>query len=550
MIKRLTYILFAAVMLLSGCIENDIPLPVKELQITALEGEGFTVTSIDVAARNVNIRLEPTTDIRNVLISAIHATEGASLSVQAGTHDMRTPLYVTLSLYQDYMWTITAVQDIPRSFRVEGQIGEAAFDVRNRIATANVAMSTDLTSLDVYELNIEAEGITTYDPTLEELSGENFTSVRFVNVTCHGRTERWTLRVNRIEQNVTLRAADAWTRVIWLYGDGVAGKSMGFRYRKSGSEEWTTLSSENGDEVSVSGGSFSARAKVEPLTTYEIQAFCGDEVSPVEIRTTEEERQLPNSSFEQWSQPAAPWLPYASAADGSAIDPFWGTGNNGATVLGEKYNITVPVTDLPPGVGGTYAAQLESRYVVVKLAAGNIFVGEFCGIRSLSHGIVNFGRPFTLRPTAMRLWVKYTRGQITKANEIAGLPAGESLAVGDYDTGSIYIALGTWTKEEYGYGKDREELFGTDDCPVSIDTRDVKTFFNPEGKDVIGYGGVLLNESITEWKQITIPIDYRGVTDRKPTHVIVACSASRLGDYFTGSRESRMWVDDIELLYD
>ena len=50
-------------------------------------------------------------------------------------------------------------------------------------------------------------------------------------------------------------------------------------------------------------------------------------------------------------------------------------------------------------------------------------------------------------------------------------------------------------------------------------------------------------------RQITIPIDYRGVTDRRPTHIIVVCSASRLGDYFTGSTQSTLWVDGMQLEY-
>ena len=140
----------------------------------------------------------------------------------------------------------------------------------------------------------------------------------------------------------------------------------------------------------------------------------------------------------------------------------------------------------------------------MKLAAGNLFTGEFVGIRSLSHGIVNFGRPFTLRPTALRLWMKYTCGQIDNAKDIGSVPVGESIQVGDYDTGSIYIALGTWTKEEYGYGKDHE-LFGTDESPVSIDTRDASTFFDPNGKDVIGYGGRYFPARVAAWTQLPIP---------------------------------------------
>lgn len=559
-----TFLACTAALALSACIRNDVPYPVVELQITDVRGEGFTVGKVDLGNRQVTLQLDEQTDIRNVRIddvtldAKIHSVtldkEQLLGKVQTsqpltGTFDLRTPLYVTLSLYQDYDWTITAEQTIERRFAVEGQIGATTFDTENRIATATVGKETDLTALTVTELKLGPADITTYSPTLEELSGSNFETVRFVDVTCHGRTEQWTLDVQRTDQSVTLRQADAWTRVIWLYGEGIAGSTMGFSYRKAGDETWTRIASDDADSpVEVSGGSFTLRLTVEPLTTYEVKAFCGDEETPVQQLTTEEERQLPNCDLETWSKPKNPWLPFASDDSGNPIDPFWGTGNNGATVISSNDNLTTPVTDLHPGATGKYSARLESRYVVMKLAAGNLFAGEFVGIRSLSHGIVNFGRPFTLRPTALRLWMKYTCGQIDNAKDIGSVPVGESIQVGDYDTGSIYIALGTWTKEEYGYGKDHE-LFGTDESPVSIDTRDASTFFDPNGKDVIGYGGRYFHESVDEWTQITIPIEY-SATDKRPTHIVVVCSASRLGDYFTGSRNSRMWIDDIELLYD
>lgn len=559
-----TVLACTAALLFAGCIKNDVPYPVVELQITDVRGEGFTVGKVDLGNRQVTLQLDEQTDIRNVRIddvtldAQIHSValdkEELLGKVQTsqpltGTFDLRTPLYVTLSLYQDYDWTITAEQTIERSFAVEGQIGATTFDAENRIATATVGKETDLTALTVTELKLGPADITTYSPTLEELSGSNFETVRFVDVTCHGRTEQWTLDVQRTDQSVTLRQADAWTRVIWLYGEGIAGSTMGFSYRKAGDETWTRIASDDVDSpVEVSGGSFTLRLTVEPLTTYEVKAFCGDEETPVQQLTTEEERQLPNCDLETWSKPKNPWLPFASDDSGNPIDPFWGSGNNGATVISSNDNLTTPVTDLHPGATGKYSARLESRYVVMKLAAGNLFAGEFVGIRSLSHGIVNFGRPFTLRPTALRLWMKYTCGQIDNAKDIGSVPVGESIQVGDYDTGSIYIALGTWTKEEYGYGKDHE-LFGTDESPVSIDTRDASTFFDPNGKDVIGYGGRYFHESVDEWTQITIPIEY-SATDKRPTHIVVVCSASRLGDYFTGSRNSRMWIDDIELLYD
>ena len=559
-----TFLACTAALALSACIRNDVPYPVVELQITDVRGEGFTVGKVDLGNRQVTLQLDEQTDIRNVRIddvtldAKIHSVtldkEQLLGKVQTsqpltGTFDLRTPLYVTLSLYQDYDWTITAEQTIERRFAVEGQIGATTFDTENRIATATVGKETDLTALTVTELKLGPADITTYSPTLEELSGSNFETVRFVDVTCHGRTEQWTLDVQRTDQSVTLRQADAWTRVIWLYGEGIAGSTMGFSDRKAGDEQWTRIASDDADSpVEVTGGSFTLRLTVEPLTTYEVKAFCGDEESAVRTLTTEGEQQLPNCDLETWSKPKNPWLPFASDDSGNPIDPFWGTGNNGATVISSNDNLTTPVTDLHPEATGKYSARLDSRNVVMKLAAGNLFTGEFVGIRSLSHGIVNFGRPFTLRPTALRLWMKYTCGQIDNAKDIGSVPVGESIQVGDYDTGSIYIALGTWTKEEYGYGKDHE-LFGTDESPVSIDTRDASTFFDPNGKDVIGYGGRYFHESVDEWTQITIPIEY-SATDKRPTHIVVVCSASRLGDYFTGSRNSRMWIDDIELLYD
>ena len=97
-----------------------------------------------------------------------------------------------------------------------------------------------------------------------------------------------------------------------------------------------------------------------------------------------------------------------------------------------------------------------------------------------------------------------------------------------------------WTAAEYG---------GTEQSPVQVYTRDTKTFFDPEGKDVIAYGEVVFTTSVDEWREFTVKLDYTA-TDVVPTHLIIVCSASRYGDYFTGSSDSVMWVDDFELVYE
>ena len=156
----------------------------------------------------------------------------------------------------------------------------------------------------------------------------------------------------------------------------------------------------------------------------------------------------------------------------------------------------------------------------------------------VTNGKVNFGRPFTARPIALHGWIKYTQGTIDR---IGTQPQDRTLQKDvDKDQGSIYIAVGTWTPEEYG---------GTAESPVQIYTADVKTFFNSKSPAVIGYGEWMINETIGEWREFTIPLDYRS-TNEKPTHLIIVCSASRWGDYFTGSTQSRMWLDDFELLWD
>ena len=253
--------------------------------------------------------------------------------------------------------------------------------------------------------------------------------------------------------------------------------------------------------------------------------------------TTEAALQLPNAGFETWSTDRSDIL-YPYAADAPLAEQFWGSGNPGSMTL--KKLVTTNEKDPRPGSEGQYCAQLKSQYVaflgVGKFAAGNLFSGHYAETKG-TDGIVNFSQPFTSRPVALHGWVKYNRG---KMDYIKGSPMGMSFAKGDPDEGIIYMALGRWTAAEYG---------GTEQSPVQVYTRDTKTFFDPEGKDVIAYGEVVFTTSVDEWREFTVKLDYTA-TDVVPTHLMIVCSASRYGDYFTGSSDSVMWVDDFELVYE
>lgn len=532
MIKTLRYMALAIVAFVAtGCIDNDVPYPIVKLDILSLTAEGAKApATINPTACTVDFELEEIIDIRKVSISDVTFTEGAESDVVfPGRFDMRNALYVNLSMYQTFEWTIRAKQDIERYFRVEGQIGESEIDPVSHIATAYVPMDYDLTDVKITAAKFGPKDITTYSP--DPLSFTSFDdTVHHVMVTYHGDIEEmWTLKLVKKDIDVEFTAVDAWAKRIWLYANGRSGEQQGFRYRLSGSDEWIEV-----ENVALNGGSFTACIEgLEPLTSYDVLAYVDDSVTPITTVTTDNIFALPNAGFEDWFTDEGIVRPYAE--DGT---PFWGSGNDGAAMA--STTLTEPTTDIRPGSEGQYAASLQSKKAALmgigKFAAGNIFLGEFGGLVGLD-GLVNFGRPSTARPVALHGWVKYNCGII---DELGRVPAARpNLAKGDSDEGQIMIAVGNWTAEEYG---------GSADCPVVVNTKDESTYFDKSGKNVIGVGEMILTESTDGWIEFTLPLDYRS-TNEVPTHMIIVFTGSRFGDYFTGSTQSLMLVDDLTLLY-
>ena len=514
-----------------GCIQNDIPYPVIKLDILSLEAEGLkSAPRIDATKKSVVLELEETTDIRNVKITNVTFTEGAESSVVfPGVYDLRTPLYVELTKYQSWEWTISAEQNIERYFEVEGQIGESVIDAKHHIATALVPMDHDLKNVVIKAIKLGPKDIAEYsvDPyTLTDFEE----SVRNVTVTYHGDIEElWTLCVVPTDVEVEFKGVDAWAKRIWLYAEGRSGVELGFKYRKAGTEEWLAV-----EDITVNGGNFSGCVSgLDTRTEYEVVAFSGENFTNVVSVTTEDVWSLPNAGFENWSTNGGVVYPYA--ADDA---PFWGSGNDGAAMA--STTLTEPTEDVRPGSQGKYAASLQSKKAAImglgKFAAGNIFLGEFGGLVGLD-GLVNFGRPCSARPVALRGWVKYNCGTI---DEFGKAPtARPDLKKGDNDEGQILIAVGNWSAAEYG---------GSESCPLVVNTKDESTFFNKSGKNVIGVGEMILTESTDGWVEFTLPLDYV-TTSEVPTHIIIVFTGSRFGDYFTGSTQSLMLVDDLELLY-
>ena len=528
--------IIAAMLALSSCIENDIPYPVVELDITNIEIEGaIAEPQIDRANRKVTVTLAENIDIRAVKITKFECSEGAKLSrPMVGSFDMRYPQYVTLSLYQDYEWVITAEQTIDRRFNVIGQIGATEWDVARNMAKVYRRADYGLDTVTVTQLRFGPKP--EYDfpeaSTLRDFSNAEHTQTAIVD--SYGRREIWRLIVEPKEVQIDITRAVAGANVIWLKGVGIDGAQTGFRYREAGTEQWNEA--EKGWFTSQGSTIEAALRHLKAQTAYEVLGYAitdnGEQLSNITTVTTTQTMALPNADLEQWSYSDGVHYPYANAESA-----WWGTGNPASKVAG--INLTTPHTEnLAPGKSGT-CAQLWSQKANVmgigKFAAGNLFAGSFDRIVG-TNGLVAFGRPFTLRPTALKGWLKYNCGKIDcypngTSSKIPGL--------GNPDRGSIYIALGDWDYNKYG---------GNPTSPVLVDTRNEATFFNSSNEGIIAYGEIIYNESC-DWYEFEIPLEYRDF-DRTPTHIIIVASGSSYGDYFVGSTESIMWIDDLELVYD
>lgn len=310
-----------------------------------------------------------------------------------------------------------------------------------------------------------------------------------------------------------------------------------FAYR-TGSGSWTTVAAQR-----VSEGTYKAvLTGLTPATGYTYKLVIdGTDIGDPKTFTTEQAPAIPNGSFEQSSTSASGNYTefYASGAD-----PWWGSGNGSKGINGSAdfggFIICAP--DKSEKHDGNQSACLSSTWALVKFAAGNLFSGYFAGLVGTKGGKVAFGRAFTGRPTALKVWVKYSTGKI---NRIDSTPAGESITTSDYDTGRIQIALGTWDYRVYG---------GTRECPILVNTTDTGTFVDfATDASTIAYGDLQLkgnaSNSHNVWKEYTIPIEYNSEMDY-PTYIVVSCASSKYGDYFTGCDSSKMWIDQMELVYE
>ncbi len=307
--------------------------------------------------------------------------------------------------------------------------------------------------------------------------------------------------------------------------DGAEG--VGVRYRQSGGgdADWKSV-----DIVTRAGTVQNVTLTgLNADTEYEYQGyglFNGETVySKSKYFRTEGVFVIPNASMEDWSDWSENRKVLIPAPGGNRT--FWDSGNHGSSTM--SVTLTQGSSDMVHS--GSISARLRSQFVGVgilgKFAAGNLFVGTYKETKG-TNGVIDFGQPYNgSHPSKLRFWANYRPG-----SEMKGDGHGEFTSGPDH--AQIYIAFTTGIK--------------------TVDTSNVETLFDPNSHDVLGYGEVTWKSDFgadNQLEEVNIPITwYDRAKSQSPTHMIIVCSASKYGDYFTGCEGSLLYVDDFELVYE
>ena len=418
------------------------------------------------------------------------------------------------------------------------------------------ANSMDLMNLGGKDASVEASGISLHAPNAimetggtwkiqfsEELiakmtaqEGQVTTTLTATDKNGKQRMVTW----NIVVSNATVATTEAipyeiWTSKATLHGKvtGTLASTPKFQYRVKGSgSSWTTV------DADLTGSTFSKEITgLTPGTTYEYQAMDGTQASTVTCEfTTETTFQPENASFEAVSDSSSIILIH-----GTGQSTWWDTGNHGSSTMNK--NVTTPDTSVKHS--GNQSLLLSSQFVGIgiigKFAAGNLFAGKYLDTEG-TDGILGWGRPCTSRPKALKVYVRYEPATVDNG--------GDYIANGETDQGIIYVAIGDWAGQEANGGT----------WPFVVRTKNASSLFSTEkgtysGDGIIAYGEKTFEEAYNDggnMKELTINLDYNnfGGNQRKPTSIIIVASASKYGDYFQGGDGSKMWLDDMELIYE
>lgn len=401
------------------------------------------------------------------------------------------------------------------------------------VESAETDNKDDEKGVDIYEANIsfttsflnaleENEGAYTVD--IEATDGRDYTKPVELKIL---RSDVPTMSLSGEEisaNNQTALLAGSAKLTLPLYKDDA--KDYGVLYRiKDSEDEFEQVPADNLTKSRAGSQTFTVTLpRLEADTEYEYKTYCDEfiETTPKTFRT-ESKYQIPNYDMNEWST--------SDDIKSNTVIPnannqrsFWDTGNHGSMMVGKT--LTSGDTSF---INGNTVAKLQSQSIVGVLAAGNLFTGTFLSRDGTKGANLNFGREYNgSHPSALTVKVNYRPGTV---NVVKSDKA--DLENGKLDKGQIFIALASGISELHTAKG---------------------VMFDPKGDNILAYGEITWNENVgndNALADIRIPIKYYEKSKTTPaTHIIIVCSASKYGDYFSGSSSSLMYVDDFELEYD
>ena len=546
MIKKLLYTTLC-LLALHGCkIENDIPYPIVEGNITAFEVEGQRAeedggdakATINAQSRTVTLYVDDSVDLSKLRITHLTVSNDAELIPDSAAcekyenfprtgfesldklpsstdtrMDFTQPVKFTLRTYQDYVWTVTISQIIEREIVLENQIGNPIVNVNTRSVIVYVHPDQPLDAIKVSTFNLGgAHGKVVPNPVEYDTFDFSTPQEFYVSYAWEEASYAWKVYVYHKESSGASGDVFARTTTADLSGTIQNGKTPVVEYKTQSASTWTELPA---SAVTVKGTSFSATfSGLQGGTTYQYRVSVDGVAGEEQSFTTAPATPLENGGFEDWSEEkVGTQIQYNPWASGGTS--FWSTGNGGsAPFIG---SITTPTDDSVSGK----AAHLQSRWAAIKLAAGNIFTGDFA--LDGTNGALTLGRPFTSFPTALRFSYKYKTSKVNRVKEDRF-----EYMRNQNDSCHVYFALTT--------------------AQYTIRTAKGDSF-NRHDPSVIAYGEFASNQDQTTYKEMEVPFEYYN-KKKTPSYLIIVCSSSKYGDFFTGGDASEMFVDEMELVYE
>lgn len=298
-------------------------------------------------------------------------------------------------------------------------------------------------------------------------------------------------------------------------------------------ESWDSIPASSLTKIEVEGKDIAYKYKLtglNPSTEYVYRLYYDDgSDAPCKEETfttfaTENHEQIYNSGFENWYMDGK-----IAICGKEGDDKYWNSSNAGSA----KYIGSVTTQETSFVKEGSSSARLATASAAGKLAAASLFTGDFIGLIGVKGAKLDWGVPFTSRPSALKGYYSYSPGSINKGTQPSGVGAP---AKNSNDECQIFCALVT-------------EQFHVANA-ANDDGYELSTNINWQTDPrIVAYGQMTTSTSSGgKWLSFNIPLVYH-TWAKLPTHLIIVSSASKWGDYFYGSDSSVLYLDDFSFEY-